>query len=322
MAHKHSVKDDGDPRKYYAAIPNIVFKLGLNPYELSLYVYLKKVAGEEGMCWKSTSTIARELNMGAGTVSRTKGTLAISRTALNGKSLITIATEMQNGGNPNHAISITDIWPENMAELERVRLEKATRSQLEGDAFQRNETRSSGESARSTEEGTRSTHGDKEEPKKNNQEEVSMSLAQQAHRVFTFWREHLNHPKSILDPKRQRAIETRLRQGYTEHDLVLAVKGCKLTPYNMGDNREHRVYDDIELICRDAAHVDRFIAKAPTNGNGLPKKVETEEEKNRRETCPRCFGTGTERTDRGARSCSHGINQQHTERLEGVSAPS
>lgn len=164
MANKHSVTDDGDPRKYYAAIPNIVFTLGLNPYELALYIYLKKVAGEDGVCWKSTATIAKELKVGVGTISRTKTLLATPREALGGKSLISIAVEMHNGGNPNHAITVTDIWPENMVELARVRAGKATRSSVEG-------ARSTGEQRVPQAKATRSTDGDKEEPKKKNPEE-------------------------------------------------------------------------------------------------------------------------------------------------------
>lgn len=149
MANKHSVRDDGDPRKYYAAIPNIVFTLGLNPFELTLYVYLKKVAGDDGACWKSTASIAKECNMSAGMVSKLKTSLASPRPELSGKPLIVIATEMQNGGNPNHGVTITDIWPENMAELERVRRVKASRSPHEG-------ARSPGEVTRSYSESTRS----------------------------------------------------------------------------------------------------------------------------------------------------------------------
>lgn len=131
------------------------------------------------------------------------------------------------------------------------------------------------------------------------------SRAAQARRVFAFWQEHLKHPKAILDKNRKSAIEGRLKDGYTEDDLINAVKGCKLTPYNMGDNREHRVYDDVELICRNAAHVDRFIARAPsTNGKAAP--VETPEQKTKRENCERCFGTGTETVPgKGARACNH-----------------
>lgn len=161
---KHTVSDDGDPRKYYAAIPNIVFTLGLNPYELALYAYLKKVAGEDGTCWKSTATIAKELKVGVGTVSRTKTLLAELRPGLGGKPLIVINVEMQNGGNPNHAITITDIWPENMAELARVRAGKATRSGVEG-------ARSTGEQRVPETKATRSTGDDKEEPIKKNPQE-------------------------------------------------------------------------------------------------------------------------------------------------------
>lgn len=159
MANKYSVTDHGDLKKYYVAIPNIVFTLGLSPHELVLYVYLKKVAGEDGICWKSTATIAKELNMGAGTVSRTKPLLAKPREGIGGKPLIAIASEMQNGGNANHVISITDIWPENMAELERVRRGKATRSTQEG-------ATSCVERARSTDEGDAFHTGTKEEPYK------------------------------------------------------------------------------------------------------------------------------------------------------------
>lgn len=159
MANKHSVTDSGDPRKYYAAIPNIVFRIGLSPWELALYCYLKQVAGEDKACWKSTATIAKEVGMGAGTVSKTKTLLAAPRPQLGNKPLIMIATEMQNGGNANHVITITDIWPENMAELSRVREAKATRSR--------------DERTRSADEGTRSRDGDKEEPLNKNPEERS-----------------------------------------------------------------------------------------------------------------------------------------------------
>jgi hypothetical protein len=85
--------------------------------------------------------------------------------------------------------------------------------------------------------------------------------------VFDFWREHLKHPKAVLDSKRERAIAGRLKAGFSVDDLCAAIRGCALTPYNMGQNDQHRIYDDIELICRDAKHVEMFLARA--NGNGV-----------------------------------------------------
>lgn len=161
---KHLFNDEGDPRKYYAAIPNIIWTLGLSTYEISLYAYFKKVAGENGKCWKSTATIAKEMSIGSGTVSRTKASLALPRRELGGKALISITSEMHNGGNENHAVTVTDIWPENMALLSHLQERKATRSGLEG-------ARSTGERRVPQGKATPSTGANKEEPLKNNPEE-------------------------------------------------------------------------------------------------------------------------------------------------------
>lgn len=100
-------------------------------------------------------------------------------------------------------------------------------------------------------------------------EEKRESLAAQARRVFSFWQEHLNHPRSVFDEKRAKAVTARLKAGYSVDDLMTAIQGCKNTPYNMGQNPEQKVYDDIELICRDAAHVERFMSSS--NGSGMPR---------------------------------------------------
>jgi hypothetical protein len=84
--------------------------------------------------------------------------------------------------------------------------------------------------------------------------------------VFDFWKEHLDHPKAVLDGKRETVIAARLSAGYTVNDLMAAVRGCKNTPFNMGDNPENRVHDDIELICRDSKHVENFMARANEAG--------------------------------------------------------
>lgn len=109
------VVDHGDTKKYRTEIPNIVLTLGLSPYELALYVHLKRTAGADGVCWKSTATLARETGMSAGMVSKAK--LSLQRRFLEiKKPLITVAEEAnKKGGKPNHAITITDIWPQNMS---------------------------------------------------------------------------------------------------------------------------------------------------------------------------------------------------------------
>ena len=80
--------------------------------------------------------------------------------------------------------------------------------------------------------------------------------------VFSHWQSVMNHGKAKLDRKRRQKIRDRLKDGYTVQDLIQAIDGCKRSPHHMGDNDRGTVYDDIELICRDAPHVDKFIKLA------------------------------------------------------------
>lgn len=91
--------------------------------------------------------------------------------------------------------------------------------------------------------------------------------------IFSYWQQIMEHPRAKLDAKRRKKISDRLRDGYTEDDLRKAIEGCKKSPHHMGKNEHGTVYDGLELICRDAEHVDRFIAIA--EGRGL--KAEKDE---------------------------------------------
>ncbi len=80
--------------------------------------------------------------------------------------------------------------------------------------------------------------------------------------IFNYWQSVMKHPRAKLDSKRQRRIAQALKLGYSVEELKQAINGCALTPYNMGRNDQNQRYDDIELILRDASHIDRFIANA------------------------------------------------------------
>jgi len=82
------------------------------------------------------------------------------------------------------------------------------------------------------------------------------------HEVFKHWQTVMGHPSAKLDKKRQRAIGEALNLGYTLGQLKQAIDGCFNTPFNQGQNDRGQRYDDIGLILRDAAHIDRFIANA------------------------------------------------------------
>ena len=75
-------------------------------------------------------------------------------------------------------------------------------------------------------------------------------------RVFEHWQAVHAHPRSHLGAKRRKLILARLKEGYSEADLCQAISGYKHSPHHMGVNPNGTVYDTLELILRDAAHVD------------------------------------------------------------------
>lgn len=153
-------------------------------------------------------------------------------------------------------------------------------------------------------------------------------LTAQARQVFDAWKETLNHPKSVLDAKRERFITARIKDGYSVEQLQDAARGCKSSAYHQGQNESKTVYDRIDLIYRDAEHVDQFLSfLSSTNGKAVVKVVESAEAKAVRESCTRCFGTGTEQVQgKGARACKHegaehatGIIHSCSESVKGAS---
>ncbi len=99
-------------------------------------------------------------------------------------------------------------------------------------------------------------------PITNNQEPknktMSSELDSRVNEIFEYWKIELEHPNSRIDKKRSNAILERLKEGYTVERIKEAIRGIKLCPHNMGQNERGQVYDDIELICRSGANVDRF----------------------------------------------------------------
>jgi hypothetical protein len=108
---------------------------------------------------------------------------------------------------------------------------------------------------RSTEQGALNRSTEQDTPSgglggKVNGEEISF--------VFEHWKKRLNHPHAQPGEKRKKAIRERLKEGYTPEQLCEAIDGCAKSPWHQGANDKGMVYDSIELICRDAEHVDRF----------------------------------------------------------------
>ena len=94
--------------------------------------------------------------------------------------------------------------------------------------------------------------------------------------IFQHWQAVMNHPKAKLDKKRQCKI-TQALQSYSILELKLAIDGCAKTPYNMGVNDKNQCYDDIELILRDASHIERFMSNANNPSVEINRKNGTDD---------------------------------------------
>lgn len=103
----HEIRDEA-PHNYFTCIPNLIDDLNLNPYAFRLYSHLKRVAGEMGACWQSTSTLAKICNMSLGMVSKSKHDLQETNPPL-----IRVERKHKENGDWYHEIKITDIWMTN-----------------------------------------------------------------------------------------------------------------------------------------------------------------------------------------------------------------
>lgn len=76
--------------------------------------------------------------------------------------------------------------------------------------------------------------------------------------VFRHWQERCGHPGAKLTPDRRGKIVARLREGATAQHLCDAIDGCAASRFHMGDNKDGKRYDSIELIFRNASKTDEF----------------------------------------------------------------
>lgn len=77
--------------------------------------------------------------------------------------------------------------------------------------------------------------------------------------IFRHWQNIHGKHQSRLTDTRRKLIRERLLDGYNVQDLKDAIEGCKASPYHQGQNDQNQVYDDLQLICRNADKVEQFM---------------------------------------------------------------
>jgi hypothetical protein len=87
--------------------------------------------------------------------------------------------------------------------------------------------------------------------------------------VFEHWLERMGKNGSTrLTAERRRAIEARVREGYSVERIKRAVDGCAGSDFHMGrhEKTRGRPQNDLTLICRNGSKLETFEAMPPPGG--------------------------------------------------------
>ncbi len=110
MQSQINIQDESGDRKYFTQIPNIIVNHS-TAYEQSLYLIMKRLAGENGNCWASLNWLAHKMGADKKSVSKTIKKL------LDRKWIKEIEKKKVKGGWVRQFV-ILDLWRLNIEEYE------------------------------------------------------------------------------------------------------------------------------------------------------------------------------------------------------------
>ena len=103
--------------------------------------------------------------------------------------------------------------------------------------------------------GNMSAEQNRTEENRTEEKKIDPKLKSIVSGTLEYYLEHFpKRTKQAKDPKSKAKVMGRAKEGYTLGELKKAVDGCLASSHHVEGG-----YDSIELIFRDAAHVDRFM---------------------------------------------------------------
>ena len=221
MAPKNYGVTDNAPVNFFSMIPHLIDDSGLSASAKALYLHLKRVAGEDGLCWKTQDQLAEHLGFSPKTVVKAKRDLIEAK-------VIEVQLESFEG-HPRHIIHLLNIWTMNEAKY-RQSVSKGTDINVK---------RESVSVSKGTDIGIRpvvTKNTPKEEPQRIPLEEEPLLSSSKKKRtpklhsrpIFASIQKEFGYPeKTEKDPipnygKEAKAIERMLKRGYTEPEILAA----------------------------------------------------------------------------------------------------
>ena len=100
-------------------------------------------------------------------------------------------------------------------------------------------------------------------------------LAESLTRIFNHWVSSMNkNQRTQFTANRKTCVKARLKDGYSEQDIITAITSCAKSSYHMGQNDTGTIYDDLTLICRNGEKLEGFI----NNADRSPIKQQTKQQ--------------------------------------------
>lgn len=96
--------------------------------------------------------------------------------------------------------------------------------------------------------------------------------------VFAHWRKAMGKTdRTVLDAKR-RALIAKALKSYSLDDVLRAVDGYAASPWHRGENDRRQAYDGLDLILRDAEHIEKGWLLFDQHGTSAPTAAASAEE--------------------------------------------
>ena len=89
---------------------------------------------------------------------------------------------------------------------------------------------------------------------------AAKTKSNEAEAVFNYWAQVMGKNRVKFDDKRKKLIISRLKD-YSADDLILAIDGCKMSGYHMGENEQRTTYNELSLIFRNSEKIEYFMNK-------------------------------------------------------------
>ena len=105
----------------------------------------------------------------------------------------------------------------------------------------------------------------KSETKKSRPAKAATIPEEQIEQVFAYWKLIMNKAdRAVLSPERKELIGASIHD-YGLEGVMEAIRGCSLSPFHMGANKQRKRYDSLDLILRNADKIEGFLQVAEEN---------------------------------------------------------